>query len=66
MDHKNMNKTRRKRTVQRELKFCKCVMDFDLKRRWKMKLMDNTERIIRPEMNVTVTRSKTEFRSGSA
>jgi len=31
-----------------------------------MKLMDNTERIIRPEMNVTVTRSKIELRSGSA
>lgn len=65
MDHKNMNNTRRNRTVQSELKPCKCVMDFDLKRRWKMKHRDKTERIINPEMKITVMRSKAELRSGN-
>ena len=61
-----MKKTRRNRTVQRELKSCKWGRDFDLKWRWNMKQRERTERTIRAEMKVTAVRSKAESSSGDA
>lgn len=66
MDQRIMKRTRRNRTVQRELKPWRCVIDLDFKRRWKMKHRDKTDRIIKPEMKITVTRSKIELRTGNA
>lgn len=66
MAQKKMKSTRRKRTVQIELKPWRWVRDLDLKRRWKMKQRERTERMMRDEMNVTVVRSKAELRIGDA
>lgn len=42
------------------------MKDLDLKRRWKMKQRERTERMMRVEMKVTVARSKAELRTGNA